>query len=234
MTKVVDIMELVFPAYRPVLTEMLDREGMNGDTTVAQVFAHFLPDNIKSPEERVALGALGGALNKHTANKFSPKLSLTKHCEILALYRMGYNADLLAKAYGVDRKTVTHMYNPQSPKYKGVKGQEKIMGTDGLIRVYVTDVVLAHIKNFETPVEELSNKYANKKEGVHLVQGINCTFKHRLEIRWCEPDEVEVKGWYYKDMDGDFPEAWIRGDDDSMKNSQACLNFALKDISDPL
>lgn len=233
MTKVTNVIEFMLPNYRPFLERMMDRSGLNGDTTVDQVFAYFTPDKITSVDERIALAALGGAASKYGANKFSPKLNMTKHCEILALYRMGYNADLLAKAYNIDRKTVTHMYNPQSNKYKGVKKQEKEMGTDSLIRVYVTDEVRLRVDSFRAHVQEVgNNKSANLKSGVHVVQGQKCEFKHRVEIAW--RDDMEVAGWYYKDMDGDFPNDWIRGDDESMKNSQACYNSMLKEIDDPL
>ena len=232
MTKVSSIIDLVIASYRPVVEAMMEREGMNGETTVDQFRDHFTPDKIKSSEEKIAVIALGGALSKFGANKFAPKLSFTRQCEIVALYRMGYNADVLAKVYGVDRKTVTHMYNPLSNKYRGVKTEEKVRGTEGLIRAYVNEEVEAAIKKHTSQVQGDNNKIANKMQGVHIVEGVKCTFKHRVEIKWCELPEGT--GWFYKDMDGDFPEAWLRGDDDSMKNSQACYNHMLKEIEDPL
>jgi hypothetical protein len=49
-----------------------------------------------------------------------------------------------------------------------------------------------------------------------------------------DKEKIEVSGWYYKDLDSEWPEDWFHGDDESMKTSQACYNHALADISDKL
>jgi hypothetical protein len=72
--------------------------------------------------------------------------------------------------------------------------------------------------------------------GTHLVQGTMCEFKHRVVVGWCEPstDEVDVPGWYYKDLDGDTPNSWFHCGAESMKNSNACYAAAIIDITDPI
>ena len=235
MTKVSDVIELMIPEFRKTLEEMMQRNSMNGDTTVDQLEDHF-NNKIRSEDERIALANVKSAVYKLTSNKYAAKLSPANHCEILALYRMGYDASALAKAYNIDRKTVTHIYNPSSKKYKLAKQQEIRMGTPALIKVYVTDLVINHINTFQAAPGITNHKVANKKEGMHLMQNSACTFKHRVEIRWCEPEfhGVEVAGWYYKDLDSEFPDSWLRGKDEDMRDSQACYYYAMNDIQDPL
>jgi hypothetical protein len=235
MTKVTDVIHLMHPTYKPILEEMMAREGMNGETTVSQIYAYFTPDKVKTSDERIAIGALGGAVSKFGANKFGAKLDLTRQCEIIALYKLGYNVELLSKAYGINRKTVTHMYSPLSVKYKVPKQQLKEMGEDSFIKTYATEEVINRVDKLRPQIQGGNTRMADGKKGIHLVQNKNCTFRHRVEIRWREADSfAETSGWYYKDMDGDFPEAWLRGDDESLKNSQACYNNMMKSIEDPL
>ena len=83
-----------------------------------------------------------------------------------------------------------------------------------------------------------SHKMANKKQGLHIVRGPMCTYDHRVTIAWREPSEIDnitVAGWYYRDLDSDFPDHWFTaGGLDSLRSSQACYTAMLDEITDKL
>ena len=183
-------------------------------------------------EERIALLA---SLNTGIT-KFAAKLTFEQRCEILALHRMGVRRDVLAKIYGVDRRTITHIHNPMSPHYKNVRAQETGMGREAFHDFYVTEELFNAVQARSQP-EGKSNQYANKKAGLHMVQGPMCNYTHRVKIAWIEAGKIDgyEAGWYYCDLDGDFPDKWFTaGGPDSLKNSQACYAAMLTDITDKL
>lgn len=182
--------------------------------------------------------ALLMSINQHrNAGKFAPKLSFTQRCEVLALFRCRCSRELLSKLYSVDRRTITHIYNPKSPHYKNVREEELRLGRDNFIKEYATADVTAAAYNLATATKgEENNKNANKKRGIHELQNDMCKNPHRVMIQWVTPEETEVKiaGWYYKDLDSEWPDDWFHGDAESLRTSQACYAHAIKDISDPL
>jgi len=184
-------------------------------------------------EERIALLA---SLNA-SSTKFMAKLSFDQRCEILALRHLGVRRDVLSKMYNVDRRTITHIYNPMSPHYKNVRAEEAGVGREAFRNTYVSNELLAIALEQSAPKEEGNNKEANRMAGLHTVQGKNCTYAHRVYINWIEAGQhkIEVSGWYYRDVDSDFPEDWFTaGDADSLKSSRACYMAMLNDISDKL
>jgi hypothetical protein len=85
--------------------------------------------------------------------------------------------------------------------------------------------------------EVINNKLASGKAGIHIVRGKMCSYDHRVAIQWIEAGQhgTTISGWYYRDLDGDFPETWfIAGGPESMRNSQACYAAMLNDITDKL
>jgi hypothetical protein len=166
-------------------------------------------------------------------NKFGNKLTFEQRCEILALYRAGIQRELLAKIYGIDPRTVTHIYNAQSPHYKNVRQEEHNLGLVGFQKKYLNQsaqekaLMLQQMKQHDKPV---NNKYSNTKAGLHIVRGAYCTYDHRVIIEW------QNEGWYYRDLDGDMPEQWFLagGDEASCRTSQACFAAMLKEITDKL
>jgi hypothetical protein len=237
MTRVTDVIALMHIQYRPILERMMGREGLNGDSTVQGVLKHFTPDKVKDQGENVALVALGGAESKHGSTKFAPQLTFDQRCEILGLHRIGYNADALAEAYGVDRRTITHIHNAKSTRYKNVRAEEKGIGPQLFIEKYVTPEVRAHVETFKVQLSGGNNPAANGMAGIHPVKGVNCEYTHRVVIGWCDPasSEVEVPGWYYKDMDGDFPNQWLRSEpDESLRTSRDCYLAMAKEITDKI
>lgn len=181
-------------------------------------------------EERFALLASINA----GATKYAAKLSFDQRCEILALRHAGVRREVLAKMYGVDRRTITHIYNPLSPHYKNVRATEVGMGKEKFRETFVTDELLADALARSEP-EAKNNKFASKKAGLHVVRGTNCNYDHRVRIEWLEAGQhdVEEAGWYYCDLDSDFPTGWFTaGGPDSLKNSQSCFAAMLHDITD--
>ena len=170
------------------------------------------------------------------ANKFGAKLTFDQRCEILALRHAGVRREVLAKMYGVDRRTVTHIYNPLSRHYKNVRELEIGMGRERFREKFAHDDLLAAAMSQVREEQKENNKYANAKQGIHVVRGPMCTYDHRVAIAWKEAGEVGVvtPGWYYRDLDGDLPDSWFYVGEESLKNSQACYNAMLNEITDKM
>jgi hypothetical protein len=192
----------------------------------------------KTQEEGLAL--LDSLAAEASYGKFAAKLSFAQRCEILALHRKGCTRELLAKLYRVDRRTITHIYNQQSPHYKNVREEELRLGRDNFILQYLTlDVQNAAIALMEKNGDkEVNNKLANRKAGIHMMRNDYCDYDHRVMIGWIEPsdqDDIQIAGWYYKDLDSEWPDTWFTaGGPDSLKTSQAAYTAAINDISDKI
>lgn len=229
-----DVMPLMKETDRDILRKMLDRECITNDTPILDVVSKFQSNGKLVREEQMALLA-AAFVNK---NRFVAKLTLRQRCEVLALRRSGISRESLAKMYGIDRRTVTHIYNDNSPHYKDVRAIEKGMGKDAFIKEYLNDELvnkaLAYRQKQET--EEPNNRMARGKEGVHSIRGKDCEYDHRIIISWRDADEkeIEVSGWYYKDLDGDYPDNWLSSGPASLKTSNACFVGMLSQISDKL
>jgi len=169
--------------------------------------------------------------------KYSAKLDFEQRCEILALYRSGVGRTVLAEAYGLDRRTVTHIYNPNSVHYRNVRDMEKHLGTELFLKTFITENALARLRRVVKPDVEVvkddkaprAKRSATKYAGVHEVQTSSTSFAHRIIIGWCEATlDNDGPGWYYRDADGPDPDAWVHNGDESRMSSLACLN-AVKD-----
>lgn len=159
--------------------------------------------------------------------RFAPKLSFAQRCEILALYKQGVSRKVLADAFGVDRRTVTHIYNTASPHYKEVRAEFNRLGIDDFKATYLTEegvkkvTTAVHAASLDPPASAEGRKM-RKDAGVHVINNENLRFDHRVIIEWKE-DQPYGEGWYYQDMDGEEPTKWFHNGPDSMKSSQACL-----------
>jgi hypothetical protein len=185
-----------------------------------------------SREERIAL--LTSLYSEK--NKFAAKLTFEQRCEILALHRLGITREAVASMYNIDRRTVTHICNPLSKHYKKVREMEVGLGVDRFRETYLNDETINKALAFRQEAEtvaEVNNKYAKGKAGVHVVKGKNCQMEHRVIIAWKDKEgDIEIAGWYYKDIDSDFPDNWFCTDNDSLKTSNACYVAMLTDITD--
>jgi hypothetical protein len=185
--------------------------------------------------------AILGLIASENDGKFSAKLTFTQRCEVLALLRSRVTQEVIAELYGIDRRTVTHVGNPKSPHYKNVREEEKQMGTENFVTKYLDNelsVKAGIIKSKLEGEKSGNNKQSNKKAGLHMVRNQYCDYDHRVLIQWVELDVI-TPGWYYKDLDGDLPDKWLRAasrdpDYNPSKSSQACYDGMLQEIADKL
>jgi hypothetical protein len=223
------------PEIRTTFRAMLAKASVDESTPMANI-TKVLAMNGHSNEEMnaylVAVNTGRGLL----MGKFAAKLTFEQRCEILALHRKGCTRENLAKMFGIDRRTVTHIYNPQSPHYRNVREEEKRLGADNFFGKYVSQESMARMIAFGNEKGPDNNKSSNRKAGIHTVQGPMCKHMHRVRIEWKEANDhdIPVSGWYYNDLDSDFPDAWFQTGPDSLKTSQACYTGMLEDISDKI
>lgn len=174
--------------------------------------------------------------------KYSHKLDFDQRCEILALYRSGVGRAILSEAYKIDRRTVTHIYNPNSKHYRAVREEENKLGKDLFLQKYITENALMKLRNVkpvaQIPLEPrregpLMKKSANKYAGVHHVKTDATDFEHRIIIQWREAElDNAGAGWYFKDADGADPERWLHNGDESRTSSVACLSAVRENLVD--
>ena len=233
--RIVEVIHFLDPDQQATINSMVARAGLNGDASVDQLLTACPYTNPDMPrDERLALVSL---VYKRP-NRFAQKLNFANRCEILALHRMGIPRETLAVMYQIDRRTVAHIYTPNGPHYKNVRAEEVGLGTQKFREVYVTQDLLNkalayNAANKAKDKAPVNNKHATHKAGIHNVRGPMCTYDHRVAIQWREPDgDIETAGWYYMDLDGDYPNTWFCVGDESLKTSQACYNAMIEDIAD--
>ena len=234
--RISEAIQYLEPDKQTTIHDLVSKAGLNGEATIDQLRAAYpYPSSNITTDQILALLCL---YNKRP-NKFSPKLSFTQRCEILALHRNGATREAIAKMYAIDRRTVTHIYTNSSPHYKNVRQEEVGLGRERFEKMYLTPDLIHRTAAYDeanrkdTPV---NNKQANAKAGIHNMCGPMCTFNHRVVIKWLEPPDGDalIAGWYYMDLDGDYPDRWFTRGEADMKTSQACYNAALEEIADKL
>jgi hypothetical protein len=113
------------------------------------------------------------------------------------------------------------------------------MGTVAFQELYLTPEAVnrALARQQDDSNSDANNRYANSKQGIHAVRGPLCNYDHRVSIMWREVDEhIDVPGWYYRDLDGDTPERWLRpwNKPESCRTSASCFAAMINDIADKL
>lgn len=169
--------------------------------------------------------------------KFAPKLTQEERCAILALVKSGVKRDTIAAAYDLDRRTVGHIVNPQSPRYKEIRNRYRATGHDEFIAEHLTEEValkIASVASDNSPAEKgnAPSPRANRLAGTHTVKPEQCSYPHRIEIKY-RPDGEFGPGWYYRDLDSkEHPDDWFHNGDDSRKTSHACYDEAVANLMD--
>ncbi len=151
--------------------------------------------------------------------KFEAKMTFEERCAVLAAQKAGIQRRVLAAAFAIDRRTVTHICNAASPHYKDVRRKLAELGPDEFRREYLTETVArriadaASLPEAEMPSSPVSNNHrAAKMSGVHTINGV------KVNISW---ETVNgTSGWYYYT---DEEKRWLHNGSDSMRTSQACL-----------
>ena len=234
--KIADVAKTMNNELRHALTGMLSRDSMTEETLVDDFLAAWPAKRTTDDQnEGLALCMIIGYKSRIEYGKFAPKLTFEDRCAILGLNRLFYPKDTIAKAFGVDRRTVSHVISATGGKYRSIKEQEKRLGKEKFIAQYVTSEIMGRIRGTQEQKvsPETPRKSANARAGAHQMQNEMCSFRHSVIVSW--RDDQNTPGWYYKDLDGDFPDSWFHSHDlTSIKTSQACFNAAQQEISDKL
>lgn len=185
--------------------------------------------------------------------RFDSKLTFDERCAVLALYLSGIHRRVLSSAYGIDRRTVAHVYNAKSVHYKNVRAELEKLGRDAFLKRYLTEEAVQKAasvaNNPEVTLTDNAwlkkqgesgqpNKRKNRNEGVHVVHPDQCEYSHRVTIAWREeePDEqtgnMLPAGWWYRDEDGNYPDKWFYTNKESLISSTNALRAAEEEIMD--
>lgn len=165
---------------------------------------------------------------------FAPKLNHEERCGILALHILGVKTDVLALAFSLNRRTVTHLVNPQSNHYRPARAERKRMGDADFIAKYATEDLRRRVIDVANrpelrPVKP--NQMERRKAGIQVVKPDQCSYSHRLEIKYLA--DRDPPGWYYRDMDSkSSPDEWFHNGDASLASSQNCLALAEANLTD--
>ena len=182
-------------------------------------------------EEIMSKIPVGAFVNR---GKFAAKLSFAQRCEILAFYHNGVSRQHLADAFGIDRRTVTHIQNAQSKHYRDVRAEYKKLGHDAFLRQYVTEagaLKIAKVVEGKNLIEGVPRKAANKCRGAHNIKTEFMEHSHRIMIEWQDAGTIGP-GWYYQDLDGPTPDQWFHNGADSTMTSNACLQAVKENITE--
>lgn len=172
--------------------------------------------------------------------KFNAKLTEAERFSALAAVLTGIKKDVVAAAFGIDRRTISHMTNPTSKHYKSTREKVQQMGNKAFIEKYFDEKTLLRIQKAALPdartdgTEPVAgpNPRAKAKAGINVIKPEQCAYNHRVMVQFRKEEPDVLPGWWYKDMDGPNPEEWCRGDDASMITSQSCLAAASSEIYD--
>ena len=227
--KLNDVFENLAPEHQDTINEMVNKKGEDRQRiTVGETLKLVAVPDMES-SQKMAVLALMGVNN----GKYVPKLNHEQRCQVLALYRTGITREALSDMFGINTRTVGHIYSPDSPHYRNVKEEEKMMGRERFIEKYMTDELLSRAMSYRQKMElqtEKNNRYAIGKAGVHIVRPAQCINEHRIIISW--RDDLDPPGWYYQDRDSEIPDAWLRSEPESMKTSRDCYLAMLRDLTD--
>jgi hypothetical protein len=189
--------------------------------------------------------SLNPMLMRPDAGKFAAKLSHSERCAVLACLINGVSHRVLAQAFGINRRTVSHIGNRDSIHYKSVRDELIGLGKEAFTDKYITEDIQNRVDeaghsaivrmtndaaarqdaNIRTPT-----KMRNKHRGTHVLTPEQCKYSHRVEIGWVNGFLGE--GWYYRDLDGPEPEKWFHCGPESILSSTAALREAEMAIFD--
>jgi hypothetical protein len=168
---------------------------------------------------------------KRSNSKYMPKLSFDERCAVLAAYKNDFGRRLLAKAFGINRATVSYIVRPESSHYKSVRKEYRDLGHKQFTMQYLTPSVLEILDSFkDDPELQLTddqvterqsedrtkpNRKAVSRAGRHAILYHSGTI--HVEVKWfddpCDDPGMEPKerepGWYVW-VDPSSP-AWDEG-----------------------
>jgi hypothetical protein len=186
---------------------------------------------------------LNPALLERNSSTFAPKLTFADRCSAAALQLAGINPNLVAIAYGVNRRTITSLVAAGRKAYGDVKRELASMGREAFIAKYVTEDAMkrvneagsspeAALPRAELPPAGVSagipNRRATGHAGINMHRGPTHEYTHRVEIKWCKPADDVEEGWYSDMLDVPDLAGNPFGDPDNKSHltSQSALRFA--------
>lgn len=168
------------------------------------------------------------------AADFAPKLSNEERCAVLALHMLGVRPAALALAFSLNRRTVTHIANSTSKHYRPTRAERKKLGDEAFIAKYATEEMRKRVADVANRPELRDAKpmaSERRKAGIHVVKPDQCSYSHRLEIKYRA--DADPCGWYYRDMDSkSSPDEWFHNGESSLASSQNCLALAEANLTD--
>lgn len=183
-----------------------------------------------------------------STGKFQSKMTFDERCQVLALLTAGVARITVAAAFSVDRRTVTHICNTNSPHYKNVRAKLRELGKEEFIKAYVTEDVAKKVAEAHARVQEdapaphsAPSVRSAGAAGIHTVKPEQCAYTHRLEIAYFDgstnshgdPKETGDIGWHYRDLDDKtHPDVWLHNGEASLMTSQAALKAAIANLTD--
>lgn len=177
------------------------------------------------------------AFRKPNSSKFAPQLTFDQRCAALALVHSNVVRSVVAAAFGVDRRTISHIATEGSRHYKDVRAELKRIGLDAFVEKYVREEhvqavtrATAKVRGEQETLDGVSPR-ANKFAGMHTVKPDQCSYSHRIEIAY-STELPDGAGWYYRDLESSTPEMWLHNGEDSRRTSNACYQEALANMLD--
>lgn len=194
------------------------------------------------------------AMTNGQTGKFAAKLTFEERCAALACVVYGVSRPIVAAAFSINRRTVTHIVNEHSAHYKDTRKKLKELGKDEFIKEYLTESVAVKIKeaaqvgvvqhhSSDVTPGTVPSPRASRCAGINVVQPEQCTYSHRIEIAYFTEDaafdesnpgdRAIATGWHYRDLDDKTAwNLWLHSGPDSLMTSQACLKAAEANLTD--
>lgn len=164
------------------------------------------------PETRAMLEEAGN--QPAYDGKFAPKLSQQERCSILAASKYGVTRNVVAAAFDIDRRTVTHICSDNSPHYRSVRDEYSRLGHQDFFKLYLTpDVIKKVNKAFHDPNVKAKTSHLRADQAARLsaqrqIDGPNPKAnKHEgrqsIVATMHEGQMVVVVIWYGESIDGE-------------------------------
>lgn len=176
------------------------------------------------------------AFKQANSGRFAPVLSYDQRCAALALVHSNVVRSVIAAAFGVNRRTISHIANESSIHYRDVRAEYKSMGHEAFLKKYLREEhvqAVARAASKSAAAHPDVSARANKFAGMHTVKPEQCSYSHRIEIAYFT-DQPDGAGWYFRDLESVDRDTWLHNGEDSRRTSQACYKAVLDNITDEI
>lgn len=164
-----------------------------------------------TPDEIMAL-IPPEAMRKHKEGAFAPKLTENERRAILVLDYKGVHRNVLAAAFGINRRTLASMLNKHSTRYHKTRQAFAEGKPEEWLCLYLTEDIALRVaaakgaaevsivkqKDYDERPRDDYNPRADKYAGNHTVKNKDHTYSHKLVISW----DLNTESWAYCDTNG--------------------------------